>query len=285
METVYFIRHLWSEGAGPSEFLKSKGLFGIHYVSEPRSVRPEDYTGDAKRILTALHEISPDDLICSSFNEEFLEVGPLDKEFGIQLLDYSFDDGSVWVLKVGRHNQKKKKRFYFSKYPMLLAAMPRQGTFGKWHLMRDQVLSAYHTGQIEFRYTALAPAQIEALCTSYLYNSGRLVCQSLPSGRTLKDIDIVGLDQSGRRILAQVTFSNKKSVVKEKSEALARYSALSPLLMFFAPAAMKEEIQNQEFISLEEVWEYWAKLSDGIFLNDFFGKNSNPNQTLHPTVM
>jgi hypothetical protein len=37
---------------------------------------------------------------------------------------------------------------------------------------------------------------------------------------------------------------------------------------------MREQISNQEFISLETVWDYWAKVSDGIFLNDFFGKNT-----------
>lgn len=151
--------------------------------------------------------------------------------------------------------------------------MPRQGTFGEWHLMREQISSIYDTGSMAFEYTALAPAQIEALCASYLFSSGQLVCQSLPSGRTLKDIDIVGLGPDGKRILAQVTFSKKKSEIKQKAEALARYSFLSPHLVFFAPAAMEKEILHQTFISLETVWTYWKEKSDGIFLNDFFGKN------------
>jgi hypothetical protein len=157
---------------------------------------------------------------------------------------------------------------------MLLAAMPRQGTFGKWHLMRDQILSIYHDGSVKFNYTALTPAQIEALCTSYLFHSRRLACQSLPFGRNLKHIDIVGLGQSGERILAQVTFTTDKARVRKKSEALARYSSFSPHLLFFALIEMKEQISNQEFISLKTVWDYWAKVSDGIFPNDFFGKNT-----------
>lgn len=272
MKRVYFIRHIWSEG-NASEFLKSEGLFGIHYSNEPRSIKSEDYSGDAKRILKALEQMDSEDLICSSFNDEFLEVGPLDKEFRIQLRDCQFHDGKIWVLKVARHTQEKRKKLYFSEYPMLLAAMPRQGTFGEWHLMREQILSIYHNGRVTFEYTALAPAQIEALCASYLFSSGKLVCQSLPSGRTLKDIDIVGLDPDGKRILAQVTFSKNKSEIKRKAAALARYAFLSPHLIFFAPAAMEKEISNQTFISLETVWVYWKNKSGGIFLNDFFGKN------------
>src|SRR5207244_3959316 len=117
--------------------------------------------------------------------------------------DCPISAGSNWVLKVGRHTPEKRRTLYFSEYPMLLAAMPRQGTFGEWHLMRDQVLSIYRTGRVEFSYSALAPPQIEALCTSYLFGTGQLVCQSLPFGRTLPDIDIVGLDPRGERILAQ----------------------------------------------------------------------------------
>jgi hypothetical protein len=56
-------------------------------------VNPEDYTGDAKRILRALRDMDSDDLICSSFKEEFLEVGTIDKDFGIQLVDYKFPNG------------------------------------------------------------------------------------------------------------------------------------------------------------------------------------------------
>jgi hypothetical protein len=274
MKRVYFIRHTWNEENGPSSLLKEKGYFGIHYVNQPRSVNPEDYTGDAKRILTALRDMDSDDLICSSFNEEYLEVGTIDKDFGIQLVDYKSPSGESWVLKVARHKPERKDKFYFAKFPMLLAAMPRQGTFGEWHLMREQILSIYDNGSVKFNYTALAPAQIEALCVSYLFHSRRLVCQSLPFGRTLKDIDIVGLDQSGERILAQVTFSTDKAKVKKKSEALGRYSSLSPHLLFFAPSKMRDQISNQEFISLETVWDYWAKESGGIFLNDFFGKNA-----------
>ena len=94
----------------------------------------------------------------------------------------------------------------------------------------------------------------------------------------MPDIDIVGLDPRGERILAQVTFSKNRSKVREKAEALARYSALSPQLLFFAPAAMKDQIENQRFIPLEEVWDYWAKRSGGIFLKDFFGKGSDPTE-------
>lgn len=273
MKRVYFIRHTWSEANGPSSFLKEKGYFGIHYVSK-ESVNPEDYTGDAKRILRDLHDMDSDDLICSSFNEEFLEVGSIDKDFGIQLADYTFPNGKIWWLKVARHKPESRKELYFSDFPMLLAAMPRQGTFGEWHLMREQILSIYHDGRVKYNYTALAPAQIEALCASYLFHSRRLACQSLPSGRTLRDIDIVGLDQRGERILAQVTFSTDKAKVRKKSEALGRYSKFSPHLLFFAPNEMRDQISNQEFISLETVWDYWAKESGGIFLNDFFGGNA-----------
>lgn len=278
MRQVFFIRHLWNEENSPSKYLKNQGLFGIHFVDEPRSFDPKDYSGNdkgiknAKRILEALHGMGSDDLICSSFDDEYLEVGVLDKSFAVQLRDFKISDDKVWVLKVARHDANKKKmQLHFAKYPMLLAGLPRQGTFGKWHLMREQIISIYDTGKIKRDYTALAPAQIEVLCASYLFNSKQMICLSLPAGRTLKDIDIVGQGPNGERILAQVTFSEDKSKVRQKAQALAKYKNDSKRQIFFAPNSMQNEVSSIEFIALEKVWNYWQNESGGIFLNDFFG--------------
>lgn len=87
----------------------NKKVFWIHYGSEPRSVNPEGYTGDAKRILRDLRDMDSDDLICSSFYEDFLEVGTIDKDFGIQLVDYKFPNGEIWWLKVAQHKPASKE--------------------------------------------------------------------------------------------------------------------------------------------------------------------------------
>lgn len=275
MRKVFFIRHVWSESSKPSEHLHRKGLLGIHFQDEPRSVDPDDYKGHAKRILTALRDMDADDLICSYFpTDKFIEVGPIDKKFGIRLEDCELEHGKRWVLKVARHEKSKTKRLPFSHFPMLLAAMPRQGTFGQWHVMENQIHSIYERGTVERDYTALKPAQIEALCTSYLFGTGRLKVLSMPTGRTMKDIDIAGFNPQGERILVQITFSDDKSVVREKAAALEGYSKDAPHLMFIAPEKMKDEVQDQEFISLETVWEYWASQSGGIFLDAFCGQSA-----------
>jgi hypothetical protein len=110
---VYFIRHTWSEENGPNSFLKQKGFFGMHCGSEPRSMNPEDYAGDAKRILRDLRDMDSDDLIYRSFNEDFLEVGTIDRDFGIQLEDYKFPNGEIWWLKAAQHKTASKRKLNF----------------------------------------------------------------------------------------------------------------------------------------------------------------------------
>jgi hypothetical protein len=76
-------------------------------------VNPEGYTGDAKRILRDLRDMDSDDLICSSFYEDFLEVGTIDKDFGIQLVDYKFPTGEIWWLKVAQYRTASKRKLNF----------------------------------------------------------------------------------------------------------------------------------------------------------------------------
>lgn len=88
----------------------------------------------------------------------------------------------------------------------------------------------------------LNATQQEILCMEFLRGAEALECGLpmlrhllLPPGRTLKDLDIVGLATDGRRIMAQVTYAAHGSkLVGEKLERLRPYAGEgNPHLVLF----------------------------------------------------
>ncbi len=100
----------------------------------------------------------------------------------------------------------------------------------------------------------LSVAQQEVLCSEVMRTDQwahlklpRLVSLLLPTGRTLKDIDIYGLDSNGNNIVYQVTNAqHNSSTSQSKIERLKQLASPSATLILICDA--KKEDRNGEVI-------------------------------------
>ena len=101
----------------------------------------------------------------------------------------------------------------------LLAGRPRQGTMSRWPGVGSLVADLVEGRQPEPRVGLLSPTSQEVLCAEYLRTPEagadglpRVAALLLPVGRTLRDLDAVGLTEDGRRVVVQVTHHHRDAV-------------------------------------------------------------------------
>lgn len=85
-------------------------------------------------------------------------------------------------------------------------------------------------------------------------SKGLLAALLLPIGRSMVDIDIVGIDESDERVFAQVTHSANQRVVQDKMKRLEEYAAPTVKLILFGPTPARVTDSTVEFISIQDVF-------------------------------
>lgn len=140
---------------------------------------------------------------------------------------YSGREGTKAALKVVRFDRKRSIRV--GEAVGLRAGLPRQGTIVRWHKCGTRLADLIEGNEPRLQWEDLSTEQQEAACAEFLrYRGGnhpRLHFLLLPVGRTLKDVDIYGLDNSGSEVLAQVTYHKPGS--KQFDEKLSRLKLYS----------------------------------------------------------
>ena len=116
-------------------------------------------------------------------------------------------------------------------YARLAVGRPRLGTIARWPSARDGVATLVDGREQSLDWRTAPPALQEIACSEVLrlpeieeMGLPRLRCLLLPVGRTLRDVDIVGIAADGKRIFAQVTFLSR-TVAAWKFEQLRAYGA------------------------------------------------------------
>ena len=116
-------------------------------------------------------------------------------------------------------------------YLELGVSRPRQGTIARWRATGDSIAARVEGRERTLAWEALPPARQEIACSEALrlteieqLGLPRLRCLLLPVGRTLRDVDIVGIAEDGKRIFAQVTF-HSRSGAAWKFDKLRAYGA------------------------------------------------------------
>jgi hypothetical protein len=110
----------------------------------------------------------------------------------------------------------------------LRAGRPRQGTIVRWHC-GTRLADLVEGNTTLQEWGNLSTEQQEAACAEFLrHHEGdhpRVRFLLLPVGRTLKDVDIYGLDPDGHKVFAQVTYHKPGSKeFGEKLEKLKEYA-------------------------------------------------------------
>ncbi|MDQ6967724.1 MAG: hypothetical protein Q9M14_03470 [Mariprofundaceae bacterium] len=267
----YFIRHTGVLEISNDDITSmfKQGLVGIHYGS--------DYKVDPSELL------KPDAYKESSAVRSMNYLLNLAKSGGYIWSDYSsisrtligkvYPNSKVFLkeftptknLEYFTKNEKNKlfmkciqldetQEIKIDQQLPLRARRPRQGTFVKWHKSYGKISKIFGGNEAINCWNDLTPDQQEILVYEYLRETENdeyhIKYLLMPIGRTMKDIDIYGINSSGNKIFIQVTNLKEDH---EKIEALRQY----PSLLVYA-GDVKNRIENNiKFINVYDIFDYF----------------------------
>ena len=235
------------------------GIVAVHYPADARgwreesdatSTNPEDYTGSAKSALSRMHELAlGGGYICAEYEPfDGCLVGHVQPGSEVELVRGRWgaknDAGDrEAILKSVR--MTRFQRLTAAESLSLLAARPRQGTFSRWPGAGSRVQNLVEGLESRVEIGGLTPTQQEVLCSEALrmdemakHGIQSLETLFLPVGRTLRDVDIYGIDPDGRRVLAQVTnYRSSSKTAEAKKRRLAAYGDPDTVLLFICRAS------------------------------------------------
>lgn len=281
---AYFIRHKFGTGE-PSNPDKLKAVLTeawdesfavIDYqeiTDEVAAFDPKSYAAwsAAKNTLNKVNQYLEDGGLLAIFSNishpNKLLIGHVDKKS--KGIIHKFRSNPNYYYKV--IPLKKIEIVSIRDYPSLFSKIPRQTTFTRWPSARKKMNQIFRREIPSIQYVEdLDHSQLEVICYEWLRAHGKIEYLTLPIGRTLMSLDIVGVDKSFFKVFAQVTFHSDKNEDKINS-LISASSNPSDTLYFFCRGKSKisEEIH---FISIEEVFDYFKSSASGsTFLNQFIG--------------
>lgn len=249
---THFIRHGkdWDISLSARQMLIDQNKIAIHY--DPiASVEEADYQTKHRSHIKRWVELGKTGgLIVATFPPKAgFSIGVLPPNSETEFLECEGLAGRRVVLK-SMHLQNVK-RFSSQEACRLLAVQPQRQTFCRWTNIgkRAQKLYDYGSLKIESLEDFLSFEQ-EVLCAEFLRSE---ICLShglrrvkhllFPVGRTLPDVDIVGLCDGDAMTYAQVTFK-KLSELKNKVDALKQYAANGTQLVMFCNTDQRRADDN-----------------------------------------
>jgi hypothetical protein len=154
----------------------------------------------------------------------------------------------------------KVKTLNAAQAAVLLVARPQQGTLNRWPNAGDAVLNLIEGIVAEPTLSSLHPSQEEVLCSEYL-RSDHAMLKNLPklqslvalAGKTMKDVDIIGITPAGSRIFAQVTHKNIEGA-GAKIEALKKFSLPGQYTILFCQCEKPENVDGIVIFPIHEVF-------------------------------
>lgn len=237
--------------------LWDEGKIAIHFEDLP-STDEHNYNPPGRKALKRLKDYcNTGAIVGASYagKSKDMLVGEIPPKSEVKLLDFKKEDGSSGWLKTVNLDNWHIVNIY--QYPVLFSTRPRSVTLWSWDSVQEVLDSAIKGTAVPMKVKSLAPAQLEVLCYQYLLKHKLIYGLLWPIGRTLPDLDIVGLDSSGDYVASQVTQSSSPQETKEKIERLAKYSAEHVKLYFFGaiPNFNPDEVTSGiKYISIEDVF-------------------------------
>ena len=233
---------IWASGRIAIHFPDDVGGRGIQ---DCESLESSDYSGSAKKAMKCMRQIAEfGGYVFAEYwwqNEAIIGFVPPDSQ--IQILSgkwgsvHGYSD-RIAILKT--LSLQRTKYIRPSDFAVTFVARPRQGTIMRWPRAGDVIKNAVEGISSEESLADLSPDQQETLCSEFLrspqavdFGLPQLAHLTLPVGRTMRDIDIIGLASDGKSLFAQVTFAREEDV-KNKKKSLLRYASESNcyLLLF-----------------------------------------------------
>ncbi len=252
MEAV-FIRHNFGKDAGFEVLRKlwDENLIAVHF-EDNESVDPQKYRTKAGQVaLTRLKKCCDEGAIVGAdfrrIEPSSILIGEIKRGEGIRPQEIG---GHIYKT-VQLHNTKKIHS------PLLLTIQPRLTTITGWPSAEKYLKKMLAGEEIPLELEFLHPSQLEVICYEYLVKNKILSALLMPIGRTLRDVDIWGVDSTGKTVLAQVTFKGDGRKIEEKMKRLRNQEdSKGSILFFFGPQSQEEfKDENITYISIQRVFD------------------------------
>lgn len=224
---TYFIRHSGTLNLSEAtrQRLWNDRIIAIHYPEDcngnwieeedNQSLDPADYCGHARQYMTALRRLATDGgYVCAQYS------GRTELLLGIvvpysKMMLFQGEWGSLKRIATLKGIElTKTKTLHPRDHSVIGASRPRQGTISRWYAVGDGIAAIIEERVQPLSWGLLSSARQEVACSEFLrlpetshFGLPRLQSLLLPVGRTLKDVDFVGIAADGKRLFAQVTSS------------------------------------------------------------------------------
>lgn len=257
-QTTYFVRHthkldidletrdlLWAERRVAVHFPEdNRGFLDV----DSESLNPDDYQGSARTAIRYIVQLaSSGGYVCAEYHgRPQVLVGRVAPGSQVELMqgtwgDLRGDQGRKAVLKTVR--MEHVKEIDPRRSAPILAARPRRGTIMQWRIVGRAIERLVEEMDAPITLADLSPDQQEVICCEFLRDPPqqdvsipRVVMLLLPPGRTLRDLDILGLAADGKLVCGQVTFNHIDSIPR-KMQQLKKYRGQDTHLVMFCKAA------------------------------------------------
>lgn len=279
---TFFCRHSSKLDIDDETFnnLWENDYMAIHYptskherneTSDCESTNPNDYSGSAKKAINALNKISRHGGYVFSVyeNQNDYKIGLVEPNSEIELIEGKWGNkhgvkGRTAILKAIKF--KKSKVLNRLDALSLTCAQPRQGTICEWSKVGKRVQNLMNGINKKKELSDLTPDLQEVLCSEFLRsgldaNLPKLISLLTPVGRTMKDVDIIGLEENGKRVIVQVTYSFEP---QWKIDRLKKYrNEADTDLILFCKTDNPREIEGVKVYSLEKVFKTYSESEVG----------------------
>lgn len=192
------------------------------------SLNPDDYRANGRKAMRILLEMAEQGgYVCAQYRgRKSVLFGKVEPFSSVEISHGFWGDRNNLT---GRNAALKSLRLTSvieleeSKCVSLLVGRPQQGTLMRWPSIKQRVSDLVEGRVRPFHFSDLSPSELETICAEFLRlpqaaENGlpTLACLKLPTGKTLKDIDIFGMTSTGKSLVAQVTYHNASANKKIK---------------------------------------------------------------------
>jgi hypothetical protein len=218
------------------------------------SLNPNDYNTSGKKALNALWELAKNGgYVCSQYypHNEYV-IGKILPNSKIEIIK------GIWGNRCGRSGKEailkslqliQWRLLKPSDYAQIHIGRPKQGTISRWYSCGNLIKKLVEDEEIVFSVDDLDPLDQEIICQEFLrmenaqHKLPKLISLLGFPGRTMKDIDILGISDDNKKLFAQVTH-NKIENISLKKNQLKKYTNDDSYLILFCNCENRIEDDN-----------------------------------------
>ena len=275
---TYFIRHTQELAISDSDLdkLYNDAVIAVHYphqrdgklgAEDNESLEPSDYTTREGRVVRAMVQLARDGgYVCAEYRgkaDRLLGVIAPGTQITLARVPWREEDrpGRAAVLKT----LPLQRVMHVSDRPALFVGRPKQGTISRWTMIGGRVADLVEGRPERISLDALSTAMQEVMCSEFL-RLERASELGLPRlrhlvllGRTMRDLDIVGLTADDEELFGQVTFTYSE----EKLRQLANYQKPGRHLVLFCDTPECGTQRGVTVFPIRRVFEEFIKSPNG----------------------